>query len=72
MSTNTTHQRVCSHPARDITIVALLAGLIALVTYIVVMALKAGALVGVGSAGSAFAAAFTAGMVVLQYVKRDT
>nr|WSW47030.1 hypothetical protein OG296_30215 [Streptomyces sp. NBC_01001] len=71
MSTNTTHQHACSHPGRDITIVALLATLIALVTFIVVMALKAGALVGVGSAGSAFAAAFTAGMVVLQYVKRD-
>ncbi|MGW5346296.1 hypothetical protein [Streptomyces sp. HUAS TT3] len=50
---------------------ALVAALIALVTYIVVTGLKAGALVGVGSAGSAFAAAFTAGMVVLQYVKHD-
>ncbi|MFF8265058.1 hypothetical protein [Streptomyces virginiae] len=71
MTTNTTHQSACSHPGRDITIVALLAALVALTTYIVVMALKGGALVGLGSAGSAFAAAFTAGMVVLQYVKRD-
>ncbi|MER8068307.1 hypothetical protein ABTZ59_08425 [Streptomyces sp. NPDC094034] len=69
MSTNSVHQ-TCNHPARDVTIVTLGSAVMALAAAIMVMALDGDPLAALAGSGSAFAAAFSAGMGVLAYMKR--
>ncbi|MET8114927.1 hypothetical protein [Streptomyces prasinus] len=70
MSTNSTPQS-CHHPARDITIVALTSGVISLGTAITTMACGVSPLMTLTSSGGAFIAVVSAGMNVLNHVKRD-
>lgn len=69
MSTNSTHQG-CHHPARDITIVALVAGVLSLGTAVTTMAFDVSPLATLTSSGGAFIAVLSAGMNVLSHVKR--
>ncbi|MBT1091682.1 hypothetical protein [Streptomyces sp. Tu102] len=65
-------QQVCHHPARDITIVTLASGVGSLGTAVVTMALHTSTFATVTSSGAAFMAVLTAGMNVLQHVKRSS
>ncbi|MEU2301231.1 hypothetical protein [Streptomyces antibioticus] len=71
MSTNSA-QQTCHHPARDITIVTLASGLVSLGTAVVTMALQASPFAVLTSSGATFMAVLTAGMNVLQHVKRGS
>jgi hypothetical protein len=70
VSTNSTHQ-ACHHPARDITIVALVSGVVSLGTAVTTMAFDVSPLATLTSSGGAFIAVLSAGMNVLNHVKRD-
>lgn len=69
MSTDSTHQ-VCHHPVRDITIVALTSGVISLGTAVTTMAFAVSPLATLTSSGGAFIAVLSAGMNMLNHVKR--
>ncbi|MFJ3336858.1 hypothetical protein [Streptomyces sp. NPDC086766] len=70
MPTNSTHQ-TCHHPARDITIVALVSGVASLGTAITTMAFNVSLLATFTTSGGAFIAVLSAGLNVLNHVKRD-
>ncbi|CAL9366606.1 hypothetical protein [Streptomyces sp. enrichment culture] len=70
MSTDSTRQ-VCHHPARDISIVNLASGVVSLGTAVTTMALEVSPLVTLTSSGGAFIAAISAGLNVLNHVRRD-
>ncbi|MGW1705040.1 hypothetical protein ACWCP8_05680 [Streptomyces sp. NPDC002206] len=70
MSTNSTHQ-ACHHPARDITIVTLVSGVVSLGTAVTTMAFDVSPLATLTSSGGAFIAVLSAGMNVLNHVKRN-
>jgi hypothetical protein len=69
VSTDSTRQ-VCHHPARDITIVTLAAGVISLGAAVTTMAFGVSPLAILTSSGGAFIAALSAGMNVLSHLRR--
>ncbi|GGW35462.1 hypothetical protein [Streptomyces griseoloalbus] len=70
MSINSTHQ-ACHHPVRDVTIVALVSGVVSLGTAVTTMAFDVSPLTTLTSSGGTFIAVLSAGMNVLHHVKRD-
>jgi hypothetical protein len=65
-------QHTCNHPARDIAIVTLASGVGSLGTAVVAMALHASPLATLTTSGAAFMAVLTAGMNVLNHIRRDS
>jgi hypothetical protein len=63
--------QVCSHPGRDIAIVALSAALVGLLAFTVVTLFKGGPLDALKLGGTAFGATVIAGFTALQYLKRS-
>jgi hypothetical protein len=70
VSANSTHQ-TCNHPARDITIVALVSGVACLGTAVTTMAFNVSPLATLTGSGGAFIAVLSAGMNILSHIKRD-
>ncbi|MFD3659231.1 hypothetical protein [Streptomyces sp. NPDC058650] len=62
---------ICAHPVRDIIIVMLVGVVAGLLSFIVVTELGGTALDGLTKAGTACLAVTGAGLIVLQYLKRN-
>lgn len=71
MTTTQATPQVCSHPGRDLAIVALSAALVGLLAFTVVTLLDGTPLDALKTGGAALGVAIVAGLAALSYLKRS-